>query len=60
MPSLPIVEHLDPLEAGESRASPRRLALAVDQLRLERPEEALGEGIDAPMLCQATSGLGTS
>jgi thermitase len=45
MPSLPIIEHLDPLEDGESRGSARWPALLVDQLRLEGPEEALGEGI---------------
>src|SRR5919199_2932824 len=45
MASLPMVEHLEPLEEGESCSSPGGPVLPVDQLRPKRPEAALRDGV---------------
>ena len=41
VPPLSVVEHFDVLEDVNARFSPRRVPPALDQLGLERPEEAL-------------------
>ncbi len=45
MPSLAVEEHLDVVEWGGLDRGPRRGAVAVDQLALQRAEEALRDGV---------------
>ena len=50
MSTLAVVEHLDEFEDCLPRLFPRREATLVDELGLQGGEEALRDGIDAPML----------
>jgi hypothetical protein len=45
VPSLAVVERLDVLEHLAGELAPRRPAVAVHELLLERGEEALGDGV---------------
>ena len=55
MAALAVVEDLDVLEDGGPGLLPGGPGLAVQQLGLEGGEEALGDGVDAPMVCQAAA-----
>jgi hypothetical protein len=50
VPALTVVERLDVFEHRGLQLEPRGPAAAVDELLLERREERLGDGVDAPML----------
>ena len=54
--SVGIVEAFDVLSHGVLGLAPRRPRLAVDELGLERREEALSDRVDAPMSRRDTYG----
>lgn len=55
MQSLDVVEALDVVADGGLGGATRAVPLIVDQLGSERGEEALGDGVDAPMFVKPLS-----
>jgi hypothetical protein len=55
MPALAVVEGLDVREDGGPGVLTSGPGLPVEELGLKGGEEAFGDGVDAPMVCQAAA-----
>jgi hypothetical protein len=54
--SLAVVERLDVVEDGRGEIASARPGLAVHELLLQSREEALGDGVDAPIVVKSGRG----
>lgn len=57
MSSLAVVEALDVLEDGSPELASVRPGLSVNELLLQRGEETLGDGVDAPIVVKSVFGV---